>query len=54
MPSSPAYRRLLRPLLPLALLLLVGPLSLAPAGACEKHLNGHQQGSDTNQEGARR
>lgn len=54
MPAPLPSRRLLRHLLPLALLLLVGPLSLAPAGACEKHLNGHQQSSDTNQEGARR
>ncbi len=24
------------------------------ASACEKHLNGHQSGSDTNEEGSRR
>jgi hypothetical protein len=24
------------------------------ASACEKHLNGHQNGSDTNEEGSRR
>ena len=53
MPSPLPSRRLLGHLLPLVLL-LVGPLSLAPAGACEKHLNGHQQSSDTYQEGARR
>jgi hypothetical protein len=43
-----------RLLLPVALVLLIAPLTAAGAGACEKHLNGHQQGSDTNGEGARR
>jgi hypothetical protein len=46
--------RFSRLLLPVALLLLMAPFTAAGAGACEKHINGHQQGSDTNQEGARR
>ena len=29
-------------------------LSGFSASACEKHLNGHQNGSDTNEEGSRR
>jgi hypothetical protein len=34
-----------------ALLLMAGLLSGTGAMACEKHLNGHQNGSDTNAEG---
>lgn len=30
---------------------LLSVMALLPAQACEKHLQGHQSGSDTNQEG---
>ncbi|WP_398334404.1 hypothetical protein [Vulcanococcus sp.] len=44
-----AMRRLL-PLAVVALCLLGGSTS----NACEKHLNGHQNGSDTNLEGSKK
>jgi hypothetical protein len=39
----------MKPLLVLALLAMA-QLSSLPVSACEKHLQGHQSGSDTNQE----
>ena len=43
----------MRRLLPLALAALC-LLAGSSSSACEKHLNGHQNGSDTNLEGSRK
>lgn len=50
MPALIRARRLLLPGVALALLLGMVP----SAWTCEKHLQGHQQSSDTNQEAVRR
>ena len=50
MPALIRARRLLLPGVALALLLGLVP----SAWACEKHLQGHQQSSETNQEAVRR
>jgi hypothetical protein len=46
-------RHAMKPLLVFALLAMA-QLSTLSASACEKHLQGHQTGSNTEQEGSRR